>query len=133
MLITIEFYLFKIFSSNHKGLGLYYLCSALLFGVSGTLWSMILRLELYSSGPRIIAPENQNFYNLSFTLHGLFMIFFLVMPSLYGGFGNYFLPIYIGAPEVGFPRGNSLSFLLVILSYGLSLVSMVSEFPGGGG
>ena len=61
----------------------------LLFGVSGTLCSMILRLELYSSGNRIIPPENQNFYNLSFTLHGLFMIFFLVMPGLYGGFGNY--------------------------------------------
>ena len=71
---------------NHKGLGLYYLCSALLFGVSGTLCSMILRIELYSSGNRIIPPENQNFYNLSFTLHGLFMIFFLVMPGLYGGF-----------------------------------------------
>ena len=54
---------------NHKGLGLYYFCSALLFGVSGTLCSMILRLELYSSGNRILPPENQNFYNISITLH----------------------------------------------------------------
>ncbi len=111
----------------------YYFCSALLFGVSGTLCSMILRLELYCSGQRIIPPENQNFYNLSFTLHGLFMIFFLVMPGLYGGFGNYFLPIYLGAPEVGFPRVNSFSFLLVPVSYGFILVSTVSEFPGGAG
>ena len=65
---------------------------------------MILRLELYSSGNRILPTENQNFYNLSFTLHGLFMIFFLVMPGLYGGFGNYFVPIFLGAPEVGFWR-----------------------------
>ena len=119
LLVTFIFpALYSIYSSlygcsraNHKGLGLYYLCSALLFGVSGTLWSMILRLELYSSGHRIIPPENQNFYNLSFTLHGLFMIFFLVMPGLYGGFGNYLVPIYLGAPEVGFPRVNGFSFL----------------------
>ena len=94
---------------------------------------MILRLELYSSGNRIIPPENQNFYNLSFTLHGLFMIFFLVMPGLYGGFGNYFVPIFLGAPEVGFPRVNSFSFLLLPVSYGLILVSTASEFPGGAG
>ena len=64
---------------------------------------MILRLELYSSGHRIISSENQNFYNFIFTLHGLLMIFFLVMPGLYGGFGNYFIPIFIGSSEVGFP------------------------------
>ena len=94
---------------------------------------MILRLELYSSGHRIIPPENQNFYNLSFTLHGLFMIFFLVMPGLYGGFGNYFVPIFLGAPEVGFPRVNSFSFLSLPVSYGFILVSTASEFPGGAG
>merc|ERR1712126_382000 len=57
----------------------------------GTLISVLMRIELYSSGNRIISPENQNFYNVSITLHGLLMIFFLVMPGLFGGFGNYFL------------------------------------------
>lgn len=94
---------------------------------------MILRLELYSSGHRIISTENQNFYNLTFTLHGLLMIFFLVMPGLYGGFGNYFVPIFLGAPEVAFPRINSFSFLLLWVSYGLIILSMISEFPGGAG
>ena len=107
--------------------------SSLLFGISGTLLSMILRLELYSSGHRIISTENQNFYNLTFTLHGLLMIFFLVMPGLYGGFGNYFVPIFLGAPEVAFPRINSFSFLLLWVSYGLIILSMISEFPGGAG
>ena len=65
--------------------------------------------------------------------HGLLMIFFLVMPSLYGGFGNYFVPIFLGAPEVGFPRINSLSFLLLPVSYGFISVSITSEFPGGAG
>jgi cytochrome c oxidase subunit 1 len=94
---------------------------------------MILRLELYSSGSRIIPLENQNFYNLSFTLHGLLMIFFLVMPSLYGGFGNYFIPLYIGASEVGFPRSNNFSFLLLLVSYGFIILSFSNEFPGGVG
>jgi len=61
------------------------------------------------------------------------MIFFLVMPGLYGGFGNYFVPIFLGAPEVGFPRVNSFSFLLLLVSYSLILVSTASEFPGGTG
>ena len=55
---------------NHKGLGIYYLLSAFIFGISGTLISVLIRIELYSSGNRIISPENQNFYNISITLHG---------------------------------------------------------------
>ena len=73
---------------NHKRIGLYYLLSSFLFGLSGTVFSVLIRLELYSSGNRIISPENQNFYNISITLHGLLMIFFLVMPGLFGGFGK---------------------------------------------
>ena len=69
------FSIVSIKNCNHKSLGIYYLYSSLLFGISGTLCSMILRLELYSSGHRIISSENQNFYNFIFTLHGLLMIF----------------------------------------------------------
>ena len=80
---------------NHKGLGIYYLLSAFIFGISGTLISVLIRIELYSSGNRIISPENQNFYNISITLHGFLMIFFLVMPALFGGFGNDFVTFII--------------------------------------
>ena len=93
---------------NHKRIGLYYLLSAFLFGLSGTIFSALIRLELYSSGNRIIPSENHNFYNISITLHGLLMIFFLVMPGLFGGFGNYFMPIFLGAPEVVYPRVNNI-------------------------
>ena len=55
---------------NHKGLGIYYLLTAFIFGISGTLISVLIRIELYSSGNRIISPENQNFYNISITLTG---------------------------------------------------------------
>merc|ERR1711862_347062 len=116
---------------NHKGLGIYYLLSAFIFGISGTLISVFIRIELYSSGNRIISPENQNFYNVSVTFHGLLMIFFLVMPALFGGFGNYFVPIFQGSPEVVYPRVNNVSLLILFLSYFLAVLSLVSEFGGG--
>merc|ERR1712203_710271 len=109
---------------NHERLGIYYLLSAFIFGISGTLISVLMRIELYSSGNRIISPENQNFYNVNITLHGLLMIFFLVMPGLFGGFGNYFVPVFLGSPEVVYPRVNNFS-ILVLFS--------VSEFGGGTG
>merc|ERR1712078_358905 len=87
----------------------------------------------YSSGNRIISPENQNFYNVSITLHGLIMIFYLVMPALFGGFGNYFAPIFQGSPEVVYPRVNNLSILVLFLSFILILISIISEFGGGTG
>merc|ERR1711976_460446 len=118
---------------NHKRLGIYYLLSAFIFGISGTLVSVLMRIELYSSGNRIISPENQNFYNVSITLHGVLMIFFLVMPGLFGGFGNYFIPIFQGSPEVVYPRVNNFSIIILILSYFLIILSLISEFGGGTG
>ena len=118
---------------NHKGLGIYYLLSAFIFGISGTLISVLIRIELYSSGNRIISPENQNFYNISITLHGFLMIFFLVMPALFGGFGNYFVVIFQGSSEVVYPRVNNFSILILFLSYHFLILSLISEFGGGTG
>ena len=102
-------------------------------GISGTLLSLIIRVELYSSGNRIIPPENQNIYNVTITLHGLIMIFFLVMPSLFGGFGNYFSVIYQGSNEIIFPRINNFSILLLVFSYVIVSFSLVSEYGAGTG
>merc|ERR1712190_533239 len=127
------FFLSLLKNCNHKGLGIYYLLSAFIFGISGTLVSVLIRIELYSSGNRIISPENQNFYNVSITLHGLLMIFFLVMPGFFGGFGNYLLPIFQGSPEVAYPRVNNFSILILFLSYLLLILSLISDFGGGTG
>ena len=61
------------------------------------------------------------------------MIFFLVMPGLFGGFGNYFVPIFIGSPEVVYPRVNNLSILIIPISYILVIFSILTEFGGGRG
>merc|ERR1712115_408707 len=127
------FFLSLVKNCNHKCLGIYYLLSAFIFGTSGTLVSVLMRIELYSTGNRIISPENQNFYNVSITLHGLLMIFFLVMPGLFGGFGNYLVVIFQGSPEVVYPRVNNLSILILFLSYLFVILSFLSEFGGGTG
>lgn len=62
------------------------------------------------------------------------MIFYMVMPGLMGGFGNYLVPIYLGASEVGFPRINGFSLLLLLpVSVSIILVASVTELPGGAG
>merc|ERR1712232_398039 len=71
--------------------------------------------------------------NVSITLHGLLMIFFLVMPGLFGGFGNYFVPVFLGSPEVVYPRVNNFSILVLFLSYLFLILSSISEFGGGTG
>jgi heme/copper-type cytochrome/quinol oxidase subunit 1 len=111
-------------------LGIYYLLAGFLYGISGTLISVLMRIELFSSGSRIISPENLNFYNIFITLHGLIMIFFLVMPVLFGGYGNFLIPIFQGSPEVVYPRANNFSILILFLSYFVVLLSLISvDFP----
>jgi len=65
-----------------------------------------------------------NIYNLNITLHGLLMIFYLVMPGLFSGFGNILLPIYLGAPEVTHPRINNITIISILLSF-LSLLTCI--------
>ena len=126
-------YVMYIKSCNHKRIGIYYLIVSLCTGFQGTYISIILRIELDSSGIRIIPSENMNIYNLNITLHGLLMIFFLVMPGLFGGFGNILLPIYLGAPEVTYPRINNMSIIIILLSFFLLLTSLSMEFAIGTG
>merc|ERR1711953_1223296 len=66
-------------------------------------------------------------------LNGFLMIFFLVMPGLFAGFGNYFVPIFQGSPEVVYPRMNNFSILVLILSYFILILSVISEFGSGSG
>ncbi|PFH30942.1 hypothetical protein BESB_058090 [Besnoitia besnoiti] len=93
--------------------------------------SLFIRFELYSSGSRIICTETIATYNVIITIHGLAMIFMFLMPALYGGYGNFFVPIYIGGSEVVFPRTNAISYFLVPLGSVLLTQSICSEFGSG--
>ena len=105
-------------TTDHKKIGILYLLNSSAFFVVAGIFALLMRTELARPGTQILAPHA---YNEIFTLHGTLMIFLVIFPLL-AGFGNYFVPLQIGALDMAFPRINALSFWLLPVG-GLTILS----------
>jgi cytochrome c oxidase subunit 1 len=115
-----------LLTTDHKRIAILYLSSMMTFFLVGMTLGAFMRLEHLTMGPTIMKPTS---YNALFTLHGVIMIFLFVIPGLAASFGNFFLPIMIGARDVAFPRINLLSWYLFMSG---ALIALSSLFTGSG-
>jgi cytochrome c oxidase subunit 1 len=121
-----------IFSTDHKIIGLQYMFTGMFMALFGGFMAYVFRMQLAFPGVSVpgygvVTPYD---YNALVTNHGTIMIFWVAMPVLIAGFGNYLIPLMIGCDDMVFPRLNRLSYQIFFLSTVLILISLV--VPGGG-
>ena len=105
------------FNTDHKVIGIQYLVTTFIFFMAGGILALLMRFELLTPA----ADLNPATYNSLFTIHGSIMIFLWVIPAL-AGFGNYLIPLMVGADDMAFPRLNAVSFWLLVLG-GLTVLA----------
>lgn len=128
----LEFVVSWLGTTNHKRIGVLYLLFGVFNGTVSVLLSLLMRFELATPGDNALFGNDQ-FYNMITTMHGVLMLFVVIMPILYGGFGNFYLPIMIGTPDLAFPRLNNYSFWILIPGAEFGYLSVFLEGGAGTG
>jgi cytochrome c oxidase subunit I+III len=98
-------------TTDHKKIGILYLITSLVFFAAGGVEALVMRTQLAEANERVVGPST---YDQLMTMHGVTMIFLFVIPLSIGFFGNYLVPLMIGARDMAFPRMNALSYWLYL-------------------
>ena len=114
-----------LFTTDHKRIGLLYLASITFFFFIGGAYASLIRLELLTPQGDLVQPDT---YNRLFTMHGIMMIFFFLLPSIPAVLGNFIIPLQIGAKDVAFPKLNLASWYMYMIGAGFTLFAL---FKGG--
>jgi len=111
-----------LLTRDHKRIAILYLISITAMFFVGGFFAMLIRLELLTPAGDLVSSDT---YNKLFTMHGISMIFFFLIPSVPAVLGNFLIPLMVGAKDLAFPRINLLSWYLYIVGAAFALVSMV--------
>src|SRR5215475_5878435 len=114
-----------LLTKDHKRIALLYLHTITVFFFLGGIFATLVRIELLTPAGDLVTAET---YNKMFTMHGVMMVFFFLIPSIPATLGNFFLPMMVGARDLAFPRVNLLSWYLLIIGGAFALFAM---FAGG--
>jgi cytochrome c oxidase subunit 1 len=114
-----------LFTLDHKRIALLYLVSITFFFVIGGSFAVLMRIHLVEPQGALVQPET---YNKLFTLHGIVMIFFFLIPSIPAVLGNFLVPLMVGARDLAFPRLNLLSWYIYMVG---GLFTLYSAIAGG--
>jgi cytochrome c oxidase subunit I len=117
-----------VLTTDHKKIGIMYLVLTFVFFCMGGVEALLMRLQLSVPNNTLVTSEH---YNMLLTMHGTTMIFLFVVPVM-AGFGNYFLPLMIGARDMAFPRLNALSFWLLLFGGVVFYASLFWKPPDAG-
>ncbi|HWB83321.1 MAG TPA: cytochrome c oxidase subunit I [Bryobacteraceae bacterium] len=112
-----------LLTKDHKRIALLYLITITLFFAIGGLFATLIRIELLTPQGDLVSAET---YNKLFTMHGVIMVFFFLVPSIPATLGNFFLPMMIGARDLAFPRINLLSWYLLVIGGVFAIYAMVA-------
>jgi cytochrome c oxidase subunit I len=112
-----------LLTKDHKRIALLYLWSITAFFFLGGFFALLIRLELLTPAADMVQPDT---YNKLFTMHGVVMVFFFLIPSIPAVLGNFLIPIMIGAKDLAFPRINLLSWYIYVLGGLFTLTAAVS-------
>jgi cytochrome c oxidase subunit I len=112
-----------LLTTDHKRIALLYLISVTFFFFVGGLFASLIRIHLLTPGGYLVTPET---YNKLFTMHGVAMIFFFLIPSIPAVLGNFLIPIMIGAKDLAFPKINLLSWYIYLIGGAFVLYSFAT-------